>query len=142
MSDSVSIEQINRFHKESLISTLGIVCTCVKNGYIEMTMPVTEVSCQPIKVLHGGASLALAETAAGCGSYYMVNGEKFPWGIHVNGTHISPAPLGETVIAKASLFHKTNTVHIWDVNIYILNSGQLISSSRVTNRLKEFKPTS
>ena len=74
MTEIFSPESINQLNKESFISRLGICCTHVEDGLMEATMPVNENNCQPLKMLHGGASLTLAETLAGCGSYVLEKG--------------------------------------------------------------------
>ena len=139
MTEKFSPESINQLNEESFISRLGIRCTHVEEGLMEATMPVNENNCQPLKMLHGGASLTLAETLAGCGSYVLEKGNKWPWGIQVNGTHVSSVVMGDSVRAVAKLIHKGHSTHLWDVNIYAQSTGKLVSTVRVTNKLGEKK---
>ena len=101
-------------------------------------MPVNNKTCQPNGNLHGGASLALAESMAGAGSYLLVDREKYNvFGLQVSGNHISSVDQGE-LIGDAQLIHKGKTTHIWEVKIMGENN-KLISVVRVTNIITEKK---
>jgi 1,4-dihydroxy-2-naphthoyl-CoA hydrolase len=88
--------------------------------------------------MHGGASLALAETVASAGSILMIDETKFDvLGLQVSGNHVSTYGTGE-VIAKAEIVHKGNYTHVWDVKITSV-TGKLICIARVTNIIVEKK---
>lgn len=128
----LTIEEINEYNKNSLVNLLGIRFTNCTANYIEAEMPVCSKTSQPFGYLHGGASLALAETVAGVGSYLNIDTNKFnAFGMQVSGNHISSVNTG-IVIAKAKLLHKGTSTHVWDVKIED-NNGKLISTSRITN---------
>lgn len=128
----ITINEVNQLYKNSLIDHLGITFINFSGDYIEAEMPVCTKTSQPQGYLHGGASLALAETVAGVGSYLNVNMDKFHvFGMQVSGSHISSVNKG-VVIAKAELLHKGKSTHVWDVKIEN-EEGKLISTSRVTN---------
>lgn len=134
----MTIEEINRFCKNSLIENLGIQFTKFSGETIEATMPVNHKTIQPMGYLHGGSSLALAESVASAGSLLILDPNKFNvFGMQVSGNHISSIKNGE-VIAKACLLHKGNSSHVWDVRIEDKN-GKLISTSRVTNAIIKVK---
>ena len=124
------INKLNEVCKGSFISFLGIEFLDYGDNFIEARMPVDD-KLQPMGLLHGGASLALAETIASGGSYLLVDPEKFDvLGLQVSGNHISSVSKG-TLFARAEIIHKGKKTHVWDVNIRS-DSGKLISVTRVT----------
>jgi 1,4-dihydroxy-2-naphthoyl-CoA hydrolase len=134
----MSIEEINKFCKNSFIGYLGIEFLEFSDNFIVARMPVDKTKLQPMGILHGGASLALAETVASAGSILQVDETKFDvLGLQVIGNHVSTSGTGE-VTAKAELVHKGNYTHIWDVKI-VSDSGKMICIARVTNMIVEKK---
>lgn len=131
-------EALNEFCAQSMIGLLGITFTVVQPETIQATMPVNSKTCQPNGWLHGGASLALAESMAGAGSYLLVDREQFNvLGLQVSGNHVSSVNNG-ILQAVAQLIHKGKTTHIWDVRITDENH-KLISTVRVTNIITDKK---
>lgn len=124
------IERLNTICKGTFISFLGIEFTGIGEGYLEAQMPVDN-KLQPMGLLHGGASLALAETIASGGSYLLVDQEKYDVvGLQVSGNHLSPVSKG-MLFARADIIHKGKKTHVWDVKIKS-DTGKLISVTRVT----------
>jgi len=124
------IEALNDLCKGTFISFLGIQFIDFGEDYIEARMPVDN-KLQPMGLLHGGASLALAETIASGGSYLLVDPEEYDvLGLQISGNHISTVTNG-TLYARADIIHRGKTTHIWDVKIKGDN-GKLISVTRVT----------
>ena len=95
-------------------------------------MKVDHRNRQPFGYLSGGATLAMAETLAGAGSYCICPEALACVGQNVHGNHIHPAKEGETVTATAHIIHKGKSSHIWQVDVRN-DDGQLISSISVTN---------
>lgn len=95
-------------------------------------MKVDKQNRQPFGYLSGGATLAMAETLAGAGSYCLCPEALACVGQNVHGNHIHPAKEGETVTATAHIIHKGKSSHIWQVEVRN-NEGLLISSISVTN---------
>lgn len=120
--------------QHTLIENLGIQITSGSSEKVEAEMPVDERTCSPGGILHGGASLALAETMAGYGSTLICNGDEIAVGIQVSGNHISQAYLGEIIYGKACIVHLGKSTHIWNVDLFS-NDGKLISTVRVTNSI-------
>lgn len=118
----------------TLMSTLGILCTKLKPGYVECTMPVDHRTQQPMGILHGGATLALAETAAGYGSLVLLKENEIQVGMQVSGNHIRSAHSGDKVVAKGKIIHQGRSSHVWDINIET-ETGKLVSSVRVVNSI-------
>ena len=124
------IRQLNDLNKGTFTGNLGIKFLDAGNGFIEASMPV-EDKLQPMGYLHGGASLALAETVASCGSYLLVDPEKYSiFGLQVSGNHITTISEG-MLFARADVVHRGHSTHVWDVTIRSEN-GKLISVVRVT----------
>ena len=130
-----TVERINQYSGRNLIKTLGITMIELSEKYAEASMPVTEDNQQTMGFLHGGATIALAETIGGIGSYAILPQEEGCVGMQISASHISSANIGDTVIAKADLIHKGKRSHICDVNIYSEKTGRLISSIKVTNAI-------
>lgn len=132
------IDQLNEFCTNSLIGMLGIVFTNIQADSIHATMPVNSHTCQPNGWLHGGASLAFAESLAGAGSYLLIDREKYNvFGMQISGNHISSVDNG-AVNGDAQLIHKGKTTHVWEVKITGEND-KLISVVRVTNIIADKK---
>ena len=134
----IPLEQLNARGKHALMGNLGIQYTYVSDNRVEATMPVDERTRQPFGILHGGATLALAETVAGLGSMLIANPDEMVVGMQVSGNHMSSAHEGDTVRAVGSIIHKGRSSHIWDVNIYT-STDKLVSSVRVVNSILKKK---
>jgi 1,4-dihydroxy-2-naphthoyl-CoA hydrolase len=132
----MTIDQINAICRDTFIGYLGIEFIDYGTNYVLARMPVDTNKHQPTGVLHGGASLALAETVAGAGSMLLVDDKKYNvFGLQVTGNHLSTISSGE-VFARAEAVHLGQSTHVWDVKITD-STGKLISVSRVTNIIKE-----
>jgi 1,4-dihydroxy-2-naphthoyl-CoA hydrolase len=124
------INKLNSICQGTFISFLGIEFLDYGKDFVEARMPVDN-KLQPMGLLHGGASLALAETIASGGSYLLVDPEKFDvLGLQVSGNHLSTVSDG-TLHARAEIIHRGKTTHVWDVKIKS-DHGKLISVTRVT----------
>jgi 1,4-dihydroxy-2-naphthoyl-CoA hydrolase len=132
----MTIQEINRLCKNTFIGYLRIEFTDYGNDFAEAHMPVDSNMLQPMGSLHGGASLALAETVASGGSFLLVDETKYTvLGLQVTGNHIATMSEG-VLIARAELVHKGSSTHVWDVKIST-RDGKLISVARVTNIIIE-----
>ncbi len=134
----MTLEQINELCKDNFIGYLGIEFIDYGSDYVIAKMPVNSKKHQPGGILHGGASLAMAETVAGAGSMLLVDQKKYDvLGLQVTGNHVGTTSSGD-IFAKAEIVHKGQTTHIWDVKITDADE-KLISVIRVTNIIKEKK---
>jgi len=125
------ISEINAINKNSLMEQLGIEYLELAEGYVKARMPVDYRTKQPMGILHGGASLAFAETMAGLGSLALVDPEKFEIrGASLTANHIGAATKG-WVIGEARLIHHGKMTHVWDMEIKD-ETGNKISVSRMT----------
>ena len=118
---------------DNLANHIGIelVSTPDSNSCVAK-MKVDHRNRQPFGYLSGGATLAMAETLAGAGSYCICPEALECVGQNVHGNHIHPAKEGETVTVTAQIIHKGKNSHIWQVDVRN-DDGQLISSISVTN---------
>lgn len=111
--------------------SLGIVITRLEETYVEGTMPVDHRTRQPYGLLHGGASVTLAETLGSVGSHFLVADQgKGAVGIEINANHIKGKKDG-VVTGKATLKHKGGRLHVWAIDI-VDEENQLIATSRLT----------
>lgn len=127
------LDQLNAASAGTLMESLGITYTSVSENCVKAVMPVNKRTCQPFGILHGGASLALAETVAGLGSMILCAPDETAVGMQVSGNHVSAAYEGDVVRAEATIVHKGKTSHVWDINIYASSDERLVSSVRVLN---------
>ncbi|MDR0892887.1 MAG: Cof-type HAD-IIB family hydrolase [Mediterranea sp.] len=131
-SSIIPIDQLNAQARHALMGTLGIQYTYASEERVEATMPVDEHTRQPFGILHGGATLALAETVAGLGSMIACQPDEFVVGMQVSGNHISSAHEGDTVRAVATIVHKGRSSHVWNVDVFT-STNKLVSTIRVVN---------
>ncbi|GAB2217891.1 hypothetical protein Droror1_Dr00001105 [Drosera rotundifolia] len=99
-------------------------------------LPITEICCQPFRVLHGGVSALVAEGLASVGAH-MAGGFKRVAGIHLSINHVKSAHIGDLVYAEATPFSIGRTLQVWDVHLWkvdpsTMKNKSLVSSSRVT----------
>ncbi len=134
----ISIEALNRMCRNTLVEHLSIEFTEVGDDYIKAQMPVDSRTRQPFGLLHGGASVVLAETlgsvAANCcldpDSYYAV-------GLDINANHLRPVKNGR-VIGTASPVHIGKTTQVWEIRI-TNEEKALVCISRITMAVLEKK---
>ncbi len=128
----VPLDLLNERARHALMGNLGIQYTYASDERVEATMPVDYRTRQPFGILHGGATLALAETVAGLGSMIICESDEIVVGMQVSGNHISSAHEGDTVRAVATIVHKGRSSHVWNVDVFT-STNKLISSIRVVN---------
>ena len=117
--------------ENTLMETLQIEFTEVGADYIIAKMPVTPKVHQPDGVLHGGASVALAESVGSAGAYFFLNSDKIVIrGIEISANHIKSVRNGY-VYARAIIIHKGRTTQLWQINI-TNESGELVSLVKLT----------
>ncbi len=128
----VPLDLLNERARHALMGNLGIQYTYASDERVEATMPVDYRTRQPFGILHGGATLALAETVAGLGSMIICESDEIVVGMQVSGNHISSAHEGDTVRAVGTILHKGRSSHIWNVDVFT-STNKLVSSIRVVN---------
>ena len=128
----VPLDLLNERARHALMGNLGIQYTYASDERVEATMPVDYRTRQPFGILHGGATLALAETVAGLGSMIICEPDEIVVGMQVSGNHISSAHEGDTVRAVATIVHKGRSSHVWNVDVFT-STNKLVSPIRVVN---------
>ncbi len=120
----------------TMVEALSIRFLPTDDEYAVAEMPISNQTRQYFGILHGGASLTLAETVAGAGSAHLtgLNPNKLLCGTEVSGTHLNMSATSGKVIGKARLLHEGKSTHVWNVEI-LGEDGTLISVERVTNRI-------
>jgi len=127
------LEEVNKLNKGTLMEALNIEFITIEEDLIRAKMPVDERTFQPFKILHGGASVALAETIGSVGSYIILgrNSGKTSRGAGINASHLRAVRSGY-VIGEARPIHIGKTTHIWDIRITD-EQDRLVSIARLTN---------
>jgi uncharacterized protein (TIGR00369 family) len=115
----------------TLVTALGIEFHVLRRDRVVGSMPVDERTRQPAGLLHGGASVALAETLASIGAWLNVDQERFiTVGIEVNANHMRSVTDGR-VVGTATPLHRGGTTQVWDIKI-ATEEGRLVCVSRCT----------
>ncbi|MHA6727233.1 PaaI family thioesterase [Chryseobacterium sp. A301] len=128
------LKALNSWGKESMAITLGIQFTDIDEESLSATMPVQPKVHQPYGILHGGASVALAETLGSTLSVLHVDREQFaPVGTNINSNHLRSIKQG-IVTGKATFIRKGNTMHVSQIEIRD-ERGKLINHTTMTNNI-------
>lgn len=128
------IEIEKKYTKNTLMDLLNInFIETDDEKTLEATMPVTIQHSQSMGVLHGGATISLAESLAGIGSNIICGQDEQCFGMQISCNHISSAQIGDTVKAIGTIMHKGRTTHVWNVDVISETTKKLVSSVRVTN---------
>lgn len=129
---------INEYSKNTLMQTLEIEYIEVGKDYLVAKMPVNPRVHQPMGLLHGGATVALAESVGSAASMIFVDTTKYEVrGIEISANHLKSIKEG-TVYAKATIIHKGRSIHLWEIKVTNEN-GDLISLCKLTNMILERK---
>ena len=127
----ISVEILNTHHQDCLTGHLGIVFTDVGIDYVTATMPVDARTRQPLGLLNGGASCALAESVASRAANYCINqATHYCVGLDINANHVRAVRDGY-VEAVAKPIHLGRSTQVWEINIFDQN-GKLVCISRLT----------
>ena len=117
--------------KGTMVEHLGIKVTELGEDYVVVTMPVDNTTKQPFGILHGGASVALAETLASYGGYLTIDPEKYYGvGVEINANHLKVAKSG-VVTGKCEPIKRGRSTQVWQTEITD-QTGDLICISRIT----------
>ncbi|MEG0186127.1 MAG: hotdog fold thioesterase [Stenotrophomonas sp.] len=129
--EAVSIPALNALSRNTLIEHLGIVFTAAGEDWVSATMPVDPRTRQPYGILHGGASVVLAETlGSSAGNLCVDTTQQVCVGLEINANHIR-AMRGGVVTGTARAVHVGRSTHVWDIRIED-EGGRLVCTSRLT----------
>jgi 1,4-dihydroxy-2-naphthoyl-CoA hydrolase len=127
-----TIEGLNALNHNSLGENLGIHFTEIGDDFIIARMPVDHRTVQPYRILHGGASVALAETLGSVASTMCIDLSKYKAvGVEINANHLSSAREGTVVYGKVSPIRIGRTLQVWGIDITD-EKGKKICISRIT----------
>jgi len=130
-SREYTVEELNGRPKGHIGDLIGIEFTEITENSISARMPVNEKTHQPYGILHGGASVVLAESLGSVASNMIINSEKYIGvGLEVNANHLRPVKSGfVTGICKP--IHIGGKTHVWDIKLYD-DRGKMNCVSRLT----------
>ena len=112
----LSTEEIERITENTLVRHLGIQVTEVGDDYLKATMPVDHRTHQPMGILHGGASVALAETIGSLGAQMCAEPGFYVVGLEINANHIRGVRTG-IVTGTATPIHVGRSTQVWNIRI-------------------------
>jgi len=126
-----SLQYINRLSEGTAAGNLGIEFVDLGEDWLRARMPVDRRTRQPAGVLHGGISVAFAETLASCAAFGSVDPEQFHCvGLEINANHVRAAKEG-WVYGEARPLHLGRSTQVWEVRINT-EAGTLVCVSRCT----------
>ena len=127
---------LNELSKGTMAEWLKVLFTDIGDDFLEASMPVGSQVHQPMGLLHGGASAALAETIGSVASWLCIDPVvSYAVGMEINCNHISGKKSGE-VIAIAAPLHIGASTHVWDIRITD-EQDKLICVSRLTVAIRK-----
>ncbi len=131
INTNITLAQINDMGKGTMGELLGIEFTQIEKDKLVATMPVDHRTVQPYGILHGGASVALAETLGSVAAHLSVDSTKYlTVGLEINANHIRSVRNGK-VTGTATPVHVGRSTHVWAINI-VNEDGKLVCTSRIT----------
>lgn len=131
-----NIESLNVGGMNTIGSHIGIEFIEFGDDFLRAKMPVDERTIQLARILHGGASVVLAETLGSVASVLCIeNGsKKMPVGLEINANHLSPGRFGSFVIGTCRPIRIGKSIHVWNIEI-TSPEGKLICVSRLTTAI-------
>ena len=129
-----SLEEINVILGRYMTKLLDIQATAIEQDHITASMPVTDNVRQPFGILHGGASVVLAESIGSIASNLIIDPEKWvAVGLDINANHLRKVTSGK-LYAKCTPLHVGSTTHVWDIKITD-DRDRLVCVSRLTTAI-------
>ncbi|MFZ4679461.1 MAG: PaaI family thioesterase [Flavobacterium sp.] len=128
------LQLCNDWCKNTLMNTLEIEYIDAGEDFLTAKMPVNSRVHQPMGLLHGGATVALAESVGSAASLLFINAEKQEArGIEISANHLRSKREG-TVFCTAKILHQGRSIHLWEIKITD-EEGKLISLCKLTNMI-------
>jgi 1,4-dihydroxy-2-naphthoyl-CoA hydrolase len=130
------VDILNNISRDTMVQHLGIRFTEVGDDYLVATMPVDQRTVQPMRLLHGGASVTLAETLGSVASYACIDPDRYNVvGIEVNANHLKSVREGSTdVKGKVTHIKLGKRMHVWNIEISD-SEGNTVCVSRLTTMI-------
>ena len=124
------IDDLNQWSKNTMVEHIGIRVVEVGDDYLKATMPVDKRTHQPMGILHGGASVVLAETLGSIAANLAVKDPYYCVGMEINANHVKSA-FSDDVTGTVRPVHIGKSTHVWDITICD-KEDELICVSRIT----------
>ncbi len=131
----ISLEILNSSSKNTLMEHLDIVYSAITDTTISATMPVCSKTHQPLGMLHGGASVVLAESLGSIAANFCVDENSYCVGLDINANHVRVMRKG-TVTGTASPIHIGVSTQVWQINM-VDEQQRLVCTSRLTIAVKQ-----
>jgi len=125
-----TVDDMNQFGENTLISLLDITFIEKGEDFLTASMPVDSRTHQPMGILHGGASVVLAETLGSYASQMTLDDGYYSVGLEIKANHIKSISQGQ-VTGRTTPLHLGRTTQVWDIDIKT-DTGELICVSRLT----------
>lgn len=136
-----TVTDLNTRSADTLVEHLGIEYTAIGDDYITARMPVDNRTVQPARILHGGASVALAETLGSVAAYHCIDPrEKMVMGLDINANHVRAVRKG-WVTGMVRPLHIGRSTHIWEIHIRD-DRDRLVCIARITMAVLDRIPPS
>jgi 1,4-dihydroxy-2-naphthoyl-CoA hydrolase len=127
-----TVEDLNRFAPETIMAGLGIEFIAIGEDFITARMPVDHRTVQPARILHGGASVVLAETLGSVAAFLCIDpSRKMSVGMEINANHVRSVSEGQFVTGTVRPLHIGTSTQIWDIQIHD-DRQRLTCVSRIT----------
>ena len=131
MGNKKKLEAINRSIRDTMITTIGIEITDVCEDFVSGKMPVDQRTIQNYGILHGGASVVLAESLGSIAGSMLIDSEKeLVMGISINANHLKVVKKG-WVYGKATSINIGKKIQVWEIRISD-EEKNLVCVSRLT----------
>ena len=128
---SIDLDRINSWNKNTLVEHLGMRVTEVGDEHVRGTMPVDARTKQPFGLLHGGASVALAESLGSLAANLVLESDKeMAVGLDINANHVRAVTSGH-VTGTARPLHLGRSTQVWEIHI-VDEDERLVCISRLT----------
>jgi 1,4-dihydroxy-2-naphthoyl-CoA hydrolase len=142
----VTLEEVEKWNENTIHESLGIRFLSIGEDYLEASMPVDHRTKQAMGLLHGGASVVLAESLGSIASALVVGPlEKTCVGIEINASHLGGADSG-TVIGRVTPIRLGKALHVWNIEIRkggtTVEKPRMICQSRLTVMIRDLESTS
>lgn len=133
----IDLERLNATSKNTLIEHLNIIYTDYTDNSLSASMPVCSFTHQPLGMLHGGASVVLAETLGSLAANFCVGDDAYCVGLDINANHVRSMREGH-VIGTATPIHLGVSTQVWKINITD-ERERLVCTSRLTIAVKKIR---
>ena len=131
---NIDINKINKNMNNTMASHLNIIITKVLENSLVGTMPVNHHIMQPYGIVHGGASVALAETLGSLASNLCIDKDSNTVGLEINANHIKAVKKG-IITGITKPIHIGRSTHIWEIKLF--NNDKISCISRITMAILE-----